>query len=292
METSNEELIREWRKIDPLLEDVQGFKRFCDIRVAGGAYPLNEEDLFLTVEPPRVKYTPRTWCGEYGIDCIPRENADAYWQRNYKSAKAVRDLVADFYGNENSKKFDNEYLADYSPQNWPLHINDGARHLEWIKGTFRLSLTQKDFKDAWKLFEHKEWFDESGYYIRGWLAVAEALGIGEAARKALETTPYPHADSPQEEHLCENIKVCPIYHYREYLKVMPIEDIPDDVFNYDLFQSNCSYYVRNVTVQMFKQDEKEKILEKINSPTVRFKVKWKIRKMIMDYKDLGGSNRE
>jgi len=288
---SNEQLIDEWKKHDPLLLDLNGFQQFCEIRVAGGAYPLNEEDIFLTVETIRREWSLNRFpsgaanCFEYSIlhDCIPQENADTYWERNNKAAITVIKVVADWRGHDPE--------VDWKPKDGlgiPFHLNDCSRHLEWIKETFGLSLTKQDFEDAWKLFEHKEWFDESGYYIRGWLAVAEALGIGEAAKKALETTPYPHADNPQvkEENLCEQMKICPIYHYREYLKVMPI-DIPDDVFNYDLFQSNCSYYVRNVTEEMFKQGEKEKILEKINSPTLSFKVKWKIRKMITDYKDLG-----
>jgi len=287
METSNEELIREWRKIDPLLEDLEGFERFCEIRVAGGAYPLNEEDIFLTVETVRREWSLDRFpsgavnCIEYSMlhDCIPRENADKYWERNDKAAVAVIKVVADWLGHDPK--------VDWKPKDglgMPLHLNDCSGHLEWIKETFGLSLTKRDFEDAWKLFEHKEWFDESGYYIRGWLAVAEALGIGQAARKALETTPYPHADNPQvkEENLCEHMKVCPIHYYREYLKVMSI-DIPDDVFNYDLFQSNLSYYVHDITKEVFKQGEKEKILEKINSPRLGFKVKWKIRKMIKDY---------
>ena len=275
METSNEELIKEWRKIDPFLEDLDGFESFCEIRVTDGAYPLNEEDVFLTVEPIRREWSldrfPRgpINCIQYNMrNCIPRESTDDYWERNDKAAGALRELVASYTGKDTLRL--------------PLHLSESRLH--WIKETFGITLTRQDYEDAWKLFQHKEWFDESGYYIRGWLAVAETLGIGREARKLLETTSYPHKDSPQvkEEGLCEHMKICPIYHYREWLRVMPIE-IPDDVFNYNLFQSNCCYYIRRIEEEWFKQGRKEDVLGVINDPSLSFKVKWKMRKMVRDY---------
>ena len=283
MELSNEELIEEWKKHDPLLEDLEGFQRFCDIKVAGGDYPLNQEDLFLTVKPPRREWqdNPSGGCA-FVHDCVPRETSDDYWKRNNEAAKAVMNSVADWLGHDPK--------VDWKPKDdlgIPLHLNDSSRHHGWVKDVFGVSLTRKDYEEAWMLFEHKSWFDDRGYYIRGWLAVAEALGMGEAARKVLETTPYPHADSPQvkPEDLCSHMETCPIYQYREYLKVTPIE-IPEDLLTYHLFQSNCIYYTHTVTEKMFKEGEKDKILEEVNSPRLSFKVKWKIRNMIRRYMQL------
>lgn len=76
--------------------------------------------------------------------------------------------------------------------------------------------------------------------------------------------------------------ICPVYHYREWLRLTPIE-IPDLVFRYRTFQSNVSYYIHDVTEAMFKEGKKKEITEKINKPNRDFKVKWKIRKMIHDY---------
>ena len=272
---SNQQLIDEWRKHDPFLLDLDEFERFCEIRLSGTLYPLDPEDIFLTVEPIRREWSLDRFpggpinCIEYNLrDCIPRESADDYWERNDKASWAVRELVASYTGKDALRL--------------PLHLNESA--LQLIKDTFGITLTKQDYEEAWKLFEHKEWFDESGYYVRGWLAVAEALGIGRASAKLLETTPYPHRDKPQvkEEGLCEHMKICPIYHYREWLRVMPI-DIPDDVFNYNLFQSNCRYYIRKIEDEWFKQGRKEEVLKVVNDPNLSFKVKWKIRKMIRDY---------
>lgn len=52
--------LNEWKKQDPLVQDLEGFQLFCDVKALGGGYPLNpEEAIFLSIGAPRRKsYLP------------------------------------------------------------------------------------------------------------------------------------------------------------------------------------------------------------------------------------------
>lgn len=133
-----------------------------------------------------------------------KEPADEYWKRNEQASLTVRQVIAEHVGAK--------------CEDWIKYLNDGGRHLEWIKTTFGLTLTQEDFKRAWQRFNHKSWFDRNGYYIKGWLAVAEALQLGEEARHKLGEGNYPHADRYGGQIRCMRGSDCPICANRKYLE--------------------------------------------------------------------------
>lgn len=271
--TDNNELIEEWMKIDPFLMDLEGFQKFCDIKVEGNNYPMDYEDIFWTVEPIKAPFPgcSRELIGTAVGTCTPQESAADYWKRNNIAAETIRTVVA-----LHTKKRD---------ENWPLHLNDNERHLRWIEDEFGFALSEEDFNDAWKLWEHKHWFpNNDGYYVKGWMAVADALGIGSTARGVLEQTPFPHADTPdiKNEKLCSKISICPIYQYRQWLKVTEITDIPEKVFRHTTFRGNLNYYL-NICPDN-NEMQKHVALERINSTD--FRTKWFVHNLIREYSSL------
>jgi len=269
--TENDLLVQEWRKTDPFLLDLEGFQTFCDLKVAGNNYPTHYEDIFWTVEPIKA---PFLGCAQILIGtavgtCTPQESADDYWKRNNIAAETVRTVVA-----LHSKKRD---------EKWLLHLNDSERHLRWIENEFGFALSEKDFDNAWLLWEHKYWFpNNDGYYVKGWMAIADALGIGGTARDVLEQTPFPHADTPDTKHetICSKRNVCPIYQYRQWLKVTEIADIPEKVWRHTTFRSNLNYYLHDIG------NQKHEALERINGPHTDFITKWLVHNMIREYSGL------
>ena len=266
-QTQPSSLIEEWQKRDPFLLDLESFQQFCDVRNAGGLYPLNVEDIFYTIEP--IRREVHGCANEMRGNCMPQETNEAYWERNRIAAETIKAVIA--------------LVAKKSSDDWPEHL--GTRHLDWVEAEFGVAITEDDFKDAWELWERKYWFSgENGYYVQGWLALADALNIGAKARELLEMTPFPHADSPKVDNdsICHKVNVCPIYQFREWLKTTHIEDIPDLVFRYTTFRSNVTYHIHDLE----GKDSKQKYLERINDPSIDFRVKWNILRMIKDYQTL------
>lgn len=267
----------EWKKHDPLLRNLEGFQTFCEIKVQGGDYPLVPEDIFLSVEPARHEWAMdkrimERVCGQniYSKTCTPKEGHEDYWERNNTACQVVQEVIAGHLGVDTI--------------GWITHLNDSKRHRNWIKETFGVKLTKEDYEQAWLLFEHKEWFRNDGYFIEGWLAVAEALGLGQMARHVLKDTSFPHSNKVniKPEDLCAQMDICPIYRYRFWLEVTSII-IPELLFRYRTFQSNISYYIHDITMEMFKEGKKKQIEKRINDSNVDFRLKWRIRQMIRDY---------
>ena len=273
-EMTENDLIEEWKKADPFLLDLEGFQKFCDIRITGNKYPLDYEDVFWTIEPIKAPFPgcSRELIGTAVGTCTPHESSDDYWKRNNIAAATLRAVVA-----LHTKKND---------ENWPLHLNDSERHLKWIEDEFGFAVEEKDFDEAWSLWEHTYWFSEDGYYVKGWMAVADALGIGSIARSVLEKTPFPHADSPDTIHekICSKRDICPIYQYREWLKTTEIKDIPDKVFRHPTFRGNLNYYLNISPVD--NDVKKHETLERINSPRLDFRTKWHVHNQIREYSQL------
>lgn len=260
------QLIEEWSRKDPFLLDLEGFQQFCDIRLAGSLYPLHEEDIFRSVEPIREEWREcaRELTPNIGT-CQPQESADDYWNRNSASADAVKAVIA---------------LYTKKPEDkWPEYL--ARHHLKWVETEFGFALTEEDFEKAWELWEHPYWFSNDGYYVKGWLAVADGLGIGAKAREILEKTPFPHADHPKSrDTICSKLSVCPIYQYREYLNTVQI-DVPDLVWRHTLFQSNLDY-----RLHVDRKATKQEALQIINRSETDFKIKWLILRMVKDYQTL------
>ena len=269
----NEALIQEWRRVDPLLLNLEGFQTFCDIRFTGNKYPLDEDDIFWTLEPIRMPFQNclRESIGQVIGTCTPQEGADDYWSRNNIVAETIRAIVA-----LHTKKRED---------GWPLHLNTSQRHLKFIEEEFGFALSEEDFDDAWALWEHQYWFPgHDGYYVKGWMAVADALGIGNNARDVLEKTPFPHADSPRStEKLCNKMSVCPIYQFREWLKMHQIE-IPEKVFRHTTFRGNVNYYLN--TCPTNTPTPLADVHDRINGKDIDFRAKWHILRMIRDFSQL------
>lgn len=267
----SESLIQEWMRIDPFILDLQGFQKFCDIRYAGHKYPLNYEEIFQTVETIRAPFLgcARDLIGTAVGTCTPQESAEDYWKRNNIAAETIRAVVA-----LKTKKREDS---------WLLHLNDSEKHLKWIESEFGFALSEKDFDDSWALWEHKCWFQgDNGYYVKGWMAVADGLGIGGQARDVLEKTPFPHADTPNidGEKLCEKMNVCPIYQFREWLRITSI-DIPGKVFRHPTFRSNLDYHLHLAPPGGVLR--RHEAIEGVNSERVDFRVKWNVHKWIREY---------
>ena len=154
-------------------------------------------------------------------------------ERNKKASKVVRRVIAEHL-NRNYKE----------AEEWKDYLYYSGSNFKWIEETFKVTLTQEDYEKTWKLFKHQEWFRNNGYYIRGWLAVAEALGIGEKARKILEETSYPHADKYEGVIKCPRPEDCPICKNREYLESLGElkPEVTDNKITDEALAMNFNYY--------------------------------------------------
>ena len=264
-------LIEEWKQKDPFLLDLTGFQQFCDIRAAGNRFPIYPDDLFRSVEPIKKEWHDclRHSIGQAVGTCEPQESADDYWKRSSIASQTVKAVIA--------------LCTSKAGDDWPDYLT--SRHLEWIESEFGFALAEEDFDKAWELWEHPYWFSaNNGYYIKGWLAVADGLGIGAKAREILEITPFPHADHPKSrDSICKKRDVCPIYQYREYLKTIKI-DIPDEIWKHHKFRSNLNYFLNICPVD--NEITKEEALQRINKNEDGWfngwYVKWSVLRMMKE----------